>query len=150
MHQQLINACSLVQVIAPAAGVAGTTAINGTVVDMADCNGALFIVTFGAITSTAVTTIKLQASDDNAVADDYSDLAGTSQAVADTDDEKIFYIDIMRPSKRYLRLVVSRGTANAVVAAASCLKYFGQRKQPVTHAAAVSGEAHVSPLEGTA
>jgi hypothetical protein len=138
----------ITQAIAPAAGVAATTDINGAVLDMSGFEGVLMVVTFGTITGSAVTSIKAQ--QDTAVGmGTAADLAGTAQTIADTDDEKVFYIDLFRPLERYVRLVVDRATQNAVVASAEYIQY-GPREAPVTHATEVSGETHVSPAEGTA
>ena len=76
-------------------------------------------------------------------------MLGTGQTIADTDDEKVFYIDLYKPRERYVRLVVDRGTQNAVVASAEYEQY-GARNEPVTHGSNVSGETHISPAEGTA
>lgn len=138
----------ITQAIAPAAGVAGTTDINGATLDMSGFEGILMKVTFGAITASAVTSIKAQ---QGAASDlsDTADLLGTGQTIADTDDEKVFYIDLYKPRERYVRLVVDRGTQNAVVASAEYEQY-GARNEPVTHGSNVSGETHISPAEGTA
>lgn len=138
----------IVQAITPTAGAAGATAINGATVDMAGWMGCLMKVTFGAITATAVTAIKAQQGQISDMSD-AADLAGTAQSIADTDDDKVFYIDIYRPTERYLRLVVGRGTANAVVASAEYILY-GPRKPPSAHGANVAGETFASPAEGTA
>ena len=138
----------ITQAIAPAAGVAATTDINGATLDMSGFEGVLCIVTFGTITATAVTSIKAQQGADSGLSD-AADLAGTAQVVADNDDEKVFYIDLFSPRERYVRVVVDRGTANAVVASAEYIQY-GPRKAETTHATGVAGETHVSPAEGTA
>jgi hypothetical protein len=140
----------ITQVITPTAGAAGTTDINSTAINMEGFEAALFIVTFGAITAAAVTSIKLQASDDDGSTDDYTDLAGTGQTIADSDDEKVFFISIIRPRKKWVRLVVDRGTQNAVVASAECLQYHGRVGPTTAHGTNVAGESHVSPAEGTA
>ncbi len=87
----------ITQAIAPAAGVAGTTDINGATLDMSGFEGVLMKVTFGAITASAVTSIKAQ---QGAASDlsDTADLLGTGQTIADTDDEKVFYIDLYKPT----------------------------------------------------
>jgi len=136
------------QAIAPAAGVAATTDINGATLDMQGFEGALIIVTFGAITATAVTSIKAQQGQQSDLSD-AADLLGSAQAIADRDDEKVFYIDVHKPRERYVRVVVDRGTANAVVASAEYIQY-GPHKAPTIHGANVAGETHISPAEGTA
>lgn len=133
-------------VITPTNGAAGTTAINSTAVDHQGDGGILFLVEMGVITAGAVTSIKVQGSDDNS---SFSDLTGTAQTIADTDDEKLFYVDLVRPIHRYNRLVVSRATQNAVVAVAIALQY-GMRKKLPTHGTGVSGELHLSEIAGTA
>lgn len=136
------------QAITVTAGAAGTTDINGATLDMQDYEGVWMVVTFGAITANAVTSIKAQQGAQSDLSD-AADLAGTAQTIADTDDEKTFYIDLYKPAERYVRLVVDRGTQNAVVASAEYIQY-EPRKAPTSHGSNVSGETHVSPSEGTA
>src|SRR5690606_20784853 len=84
---------------------AGTTDVNSSVVDMANFEGVLFVVAFGAITAGAVTSILAQ----QGAASNLSDaaaLANSGVAVADDDDNQIFYLDIYRPQERYVRCVV--------------------------------------------
>lgn len=134
--------------IAPADGVAGTNDINGAILDMQGFESVMAIVTFGTITGGAVTSIKMQ-QDTAAGMGTAADLLGTGQTIADTDGEKTFYIDLVKPQERYVRLVVDRGTQNAVVASATYLQYNGV-KAPSTHGTNVSGETHISVAEGTA
>ncbi len=134
--------------ILPSEGVAGTTDLNGAILDMQGFEGVLIEVVFGVITSGAVTSIKAQQDTDSA-GGTMADLAGTAQTIADTDDDKTFYIDLYRPQERYVRLVVDRATQNAVVSSATYIQY-GARVAPTTHGTNVSGETHVSPAEGTA
>ena len=96
------------QAITVTDGAAGTTDINGATLDMSGHGCVLMAVTFGAIVFGAVTSIKAQ---QGAASDmsDAADLAGSAQTIADDDDEKTFYIEIVRPTKRYVRLVVDRG-----------------------------------------
>lgn len=134
--------------ITPTAGAAGTSDINGTTLDMEGFENVLVLVRMGAITSTAVTSIKMQQGDASDLSD-AADLEGTAQTIADDDDDETFYIDLCKPTKRYVRVVVDRGTANAVVAGANYIQY-AAHKAPTTHGTGVSGELHVSPDEGTA
>jgi len=135
--------------ITHADGVAGSADIEGATLDMSGWEGVLMLVTFGVITSGAVTAITAQ----QGAASDLSDatnLLGTGQTIADDDDEQTFFIDLFRPEERYVRLHVDRATQNAVVASATYIQYGPTRKAPVTHGTNVSGETHVSPIEGTA
>lgn len=137
--------------ITPAAGVAGTTDINGTTLDMANYEGVLMVCRFGVITGSAVTSVKAQQGAESDLSD-AADLAGTGITVADDDDNQIFIIDLYRPTERYVRLVVDRGTQNAVVAEAHYVQYGPPKKMPVENNVtdAVTYELHVSPAEGTA
>jgi hypothetical protein len=132
--------------ITPTNGAAATTDINGTTADCQSAKGVGMFVQMGAITATAVTSIKAQGSDDGS---SWLDLEGTAQSIADTDDEKLFYIDLYRPLHRYNRVVVDRGTANAVVAAA-WYEFYELREKNPTHGTGISGELHASPVAGTA
>ena len=137
----------IVQAITITAGAAGTTAINGTAIDMSGYERCLFVVQFGAIVGGVVTSIKVQ--QDIAVGmASAADLAGTGQTVADTDDDKVFYIDIQKPREDFVRLVVSRATQNATCSAMAYL--YGARQKPVTHGTNVAGESHYAPAEGAA
>ena len=129
---------------------AGTTDINGAVIDMQNFEGCLFQVLFGAITSGAVTSIKAQQGDQSDLSD-ATDLATTGVAVADDDDNQIFWLDIYRPTKRYIRLVVDRATQDAVIDGIVAMQY-GGRVAPTTHDASTigGGEVHAGPAEGTA
>jgi hypothetical protein len=128
------------------AGAAGTTAITGSSVDMSGFDGVLFVFAFGAIVAGAATSIKLQDSSDNS---SFNDIAGTNQTIADTDDDKVFYSDLSRPTKRYVRPVVSRATQNATVGSVLAMQY-RSRKAPVAQGANVAGEQFTDPIDGTA
>ena len=136
--------------VTPTAGAAGTTDIEGTTLDMQGFDGVMAIVRMGTITSTAVTSIKMQ---QGAASDlsDAADLLGTAITVADDDDGQTFIIDLYKPRERYVRVYVDRGTANAVVASAEYVQY-GPRNIPTTMNVtdAVTCETHISPAEGTA
>jgi len=129
---------------------AGTTDINSSVVDMSGYEGVLFMVLFGTITDTAVTSTKAQ---QGAQADlsDAADLAGTGVTVEDTADNQVAWLDIYRPRERYVRCVVDRGTANAVVDGIIAIQY-GPMGKPTSHdsSTVLGGEVHASPDEGTA
>jgi len=146
---QLSKNCKVIQVITPTAGAAGTTAIEGTVVDTQGYGGAMFITTFGAIVTGAATSLKVQQGTDATVTD-AADLAGTSQTIADDDDGQVFVSDIKKPLERYLRLYVSRATQNATVASAEVILYDPVDAPTTMTSATVTCESFVSPAEGTA
>ena len=132
-----------------AASVAGVTDVTSDVIDTAGYAGVLMFTTFGVITGTAVTSIKAQEGD-KADGSDMADLAGSGITVADDDDGQTFGIDLNRPRKRYVRLYVDRGTANAVIGEIYALKY-GAHSRPVTNSVVdtLTAKQLTSPLEGT-
>lgn len=128
---------------------AGTSDLNSDVVDMAGFEGVRFIIGFGAITSGAVTSIKVQQGQASNLSD-AADLAGSAITVADTDDNKLAISEIYRPQERYVRLVTDRGTQNAVIDFLIA-ELYGARKKPITQdATVISAEIANSPAEGTA
>lgn len=146
---QLSKNCRISQCITTTAGAAGTSAINGSAIDMAGWEGVLFIFTFGAIVSGAVTSIKVQ-QDTVSGMGTAADLAGSGQTIADTDDDKTFYIDIKSPRERFVRPVVSRATQNATVGSITAIQYGARTAPTAAHGSNVAGEAWVGPAEGTA
>lgn len=131
--------------VADAAGAA-TSAVNGAGIDMANAEGVLFVTSFG--TPASNNSIKSQQSDDDGAADDYTDLTGTSVGVGASDED--VYVDVIRPKKRYVRPVVSRGTSSALGDIWAIV--YGLRSVPYTNTVSgtQAGETHHSPAEGTA
>lgn len=131
------------------AGAAGSSAVTSSAVDMAGFDSICWIVPLGAIVAGAVTSMKMQVSSDDGSADDYSDVTGTSITIADTDDDKLKYLDVQRPGKRYAKLVVSRATQNATLGGIIAFLY-NAAQVPVTQGTNVAGEQWHTPAEGTA
>lgn len=125
---------------------AGTSDVNCTSVDMSGFDGVAFVVAFGTITATAVTSIKVQGSSDNS---NWSDLESTAITVADDDDNQIFGAEVLRPTYRYVRCVIDRGTANAVIDSVVAIQH-SPRYAPVTQPATTTVEVNVAPAAGTA
>lgn len=146
--QNLSKSAKFTTAITQAEGVAAQTDINGAILDMKGFEGVLMCVRFGAITAGAVTSIKAQSGAASNMSD-AADLLGTGQTVAADDDNEMFIIDLVKPLERYVRVVVDRGTQDAVVEDAFYVQY-GAREQPVTQGSGINSEVHVSPIEGTA
>ena len=139
------NAKTVVISNAVAAGTSDLTTLNS--VDMQNYESVMFVIQFGAIVSGAATSVKTQQSADDS---SFADLEGTSQTVLDTDDNKAFVIDIVKPLDRYVRPVVLRATQNSTIESITAVLY-GARKMPITNDITIGGsETHVSPDEGTA
>lgn len=142
--EQIVKQVAVVQAVTPTAGAAGATDIEGTTIDMQGFEGVLGIVTFGAITGSAVTGIVWQGSDASDMSNPVT-YADGDFTVADDDDGQVFVTDLYRPRHRYVRLHIDRATQNAVVASAECIKY-GAKTLPTSFASAtVNVAVAVSP-----
>lgn len=126
---------------------AGTTDINGATLDMTGFFGVTGIVEFGTLASGAVTSIKWQQGDESS-GSDMSDLENTEQTVAATDDNEIFLSELYRPTKRYVRLVVDRGSSNATIATALYVQSSPIKAAVSSHGSGVNAAAtYVGPDE---
>jgi hypothetical protein len=129
---------------------AGTTAVNGTAVDMSGYDGVVFYALFGAIVTGAITSLKAQsctAADGSGAAD----LAGTSVAVAEGDDNLVAALEIYRPQTQYVRPVISRGTQNATVDGILAVLFNGRVAPATLDATMIAASKTVgSPAAGTA
>ena len=128
---------------------AGQTNQNGSVMDMSGFEGVQFVALFGALAANQVTSMKVQQGN-LSDGSDMADLAGSFHLPLDNaDGNRCLVTDVFRPQKRYVRCMVTRGTANAVIDGVIALQYRA-RVQPVTNDAAVkAARLLVSPDEGT-
>ena len=136
-------------IAATAAGF--TTPIEGSSIDLgADggYEGCMFIIGFGTLTATQVTAVHVETSSDNST---WNDLEGSdSGALADDDDDEYVIIDVYKPMEQYLRAVVTRGTANAVITDGIAILYRGgDRPSTLALSDVALSEVLVSPDEGT-
>lgn len=128
----------------------GTTAINGAILDMEGFEGVEFIGLAGTITD-GLLSLKAQ---DGAAANlsDAADLLGTLTTIQNADDNKAIVLDIFRPVKRYIRVVVVRaGATGAVVDGVIAIQYRARKKPTVNDATTVGmTETWISPIDGVA
>ena len=133
------------------AQAAGTTAVEGEIIDMQGYDAVQFVCHLGDVANGSVLQLKAQQDDVNA-AGGMADLADTGAdytATATDADSKFLQTDIIKPEKRYLRPVLTRGTANAAVNSIIALLH-KPRATPVTAPDVIAVVRTVSPLEGTA
>lgn len=144
----ILSRCKLTRVSNAVA--AGTSAVNSSVVDMSGFDGVTFQVAVGAIVSGAATSLKIQQGQESD-GSDMADLAGSSITIGDTDDNKLFAVEIVQPRERYLRCVVSRATQNATIDSITAIQSVAA-EEPTTHDSSTVGgtEIHLAPAEGTA
>jgi hypothetical protein len=143
----MLNASSSIKVSTALDYASGTATRNGAGLDMKGFEGVLMIVKFAAIGSSSTMDIHAEQCDDNST---FLDLAGTAIVPADDDDEQIFILDIVKPTDRYVRVVVTKDASHTDAEMAIYIQY-GAREEPVVQTVAdlVTYERHISPAEGT-
>jgi hypothetical protein len=135
--------------VEPVAAAAQTT-LTSDAIDMRGFTSVCILVPIGSVTATGTAVVKLQQSSDDGSTDAYSDILGSGMAVTDADGNKLLVSDLIYPSKRYIKAVITRSTADSVFGGVIAAQYMAD-KEPVTQPATVlSAELHVSPAEGTA
>lgn len=134
-----------------AIAAATTDVTNMTSVDMRGFTGLTLLVSAAAITSGAVTAVKLQQSDDDGSSDAYSDIEGSALSIADDSDSKMTVLEIVNPQKRYVKPVITRLTQNAAFESVLAIQT-GPKTSPVTQSTShvAASELHHAPGEGTA
>lgn len=127
--------------VVAAAAAAAQTAVEGSILDMAGYDGVLFVALTGDVTDTAVLTLKAQQNTANSTSG-MADLVGTAAftAGASDADNKGLALDVHKPRERYVRAVLTRGTANAAVSGIIAIQYDARRK-PTAHDASVIAQA---------
>ena len=127
----------------------GQTNQNGSIIDMSDYEGVVFIAALGAMASDAVAGLKAQTGS-AANMSDAADLEGSAVAMIDPDDNTLLVLEIHRPAERYVRAVVTRSTGDSTIDGVIAIQY-GPRVLPVTQDNTVAGiKTKASPAEGTA
>lgn len=128
-----------------AGAVAGSTDITDAVsVDMQGYDGVMFIAQLGALTSSQVTKLAAYGADADT---NHAALSGAETlAAADADSDKLLILDVVRPLHRYIKPVLKRGTANAVLDGIIAIRY-RVSKAPVTQGSTVSKSLTVASPE---
>lgn len=139
-----------IQIRKALAYASGTADRTGEIIDMANYEWIMAVVTFATIAAGGTNSIKWQQGA-AALMGDAADLAGTGITVADDDDDQVFASLLIKPRERYVRLYVDKDTSNACAESAIYI-LGGKRTLPalanITDELTV--ERHESPAEGTA
>lgn len=125
---------------------AGTSNQSGSVIDMAGFEGVIFEILFGTLTATQVTGAKVQVGNASDLSDAVDLIGVTVGPMADDDDNQILVVEVARfpiGAYRYCRVVVTRGTANAVIDGAIAIQY-GARKLPESDDSTTVSESKVA------
>ena len=122
---------------------AGTSAVNGTVLDMSGFEGVIFVAHYG----TSATDNGLHAEGGEAAnLSDAADLEGTQVFLDGTEEMSI--LDVVKPRERYIRCVADRGTSSTI-GAIIAIQYGSRTEVDNDSSTDNSAEQHVSPAEGT-
>lgn len=125
---------------------ANTGDVSCASVDMAEnggWDGVVFFTSYG--TAAADNILKAAQSDDDGVADDFTELASAAQIASGSSDEDVV-LDIQRPTKRYVKPVPERGTSSTCESVWA-LRY-RSRNRPISNA--VSGTMAVKQASSPA
>lgn len=123
MHQSPFD------IILPSVALAPVELGDGAVVGassfMRGWDGIVFMLVTGAIDSGGGQTLKAQQSSDDGDADDFTDIAGAvCTAIADDEDGSAALLDVWRPTKNYVRPVVTAaGTGVAQIGSLLAFRY---------------------------
>lgn len=123
----------------------GTSDVTSSIIDTAGYEGVVFRTSLS--TANATNTLKVQQSTENAT-DNMEDVAGTSVSSGTTNEDLV--VEVYRPTKRYLQVVVSRGAATTVESIWADLYGSGGQIAGNSVAGTQAAELHVSPAAGTA
>ena len=145
--EPLSTCAKIVPAIKYGDGAAGSTDLEGAVLDRDNFDHVLMVVQFGTITTGATVYIKAQQGDDDTLSSP-EDITGTKVSVADTESDTIYYLDILRPAKQYLRIHVDIADQN--VECAAWYLCYSPHTKPVTQPTGVNGEIHKDEIAGTA
>ena len=136
--RNLLNSVEFVKV--ENAAVAGTSTLTSDAIDMAGWDGVVFLADLGDVTSGSVLGLTAEHSDNDSTG--FDDLEGplAFTAGASDADNKMLILEVTRPEKRYVRAVLTRGSANAVVSSIIAMKYRSLHA-PVTQGSTVLDSA---------
>jgi hypothetical protein len=109
---------NLRKVVLHDAASAATTTLNGSIVcDTQGADGITVIAALGDVTTGSVLGLQVQHGDSNSTTG-MTDITGASvgfTAGASNADLKLLQVNVGKLTKRYVRVVITRGTANAVL-----------------------------------
>jgi|SRR5581483_6518483 len=123
-HGYLTSTVKPVVVLSPASQASG--AVNSAAVDMQGWDGVSFVAMIGVAGATV--DMKLQESDDNSTFTDVTNGAITQVAAATVNKAEV--LEIYRPTKRYVRVVLTDGSTGNFVAIMALLYSANGRAMP--------------------
>lgn len=147
------NLSKSTKVVYPLAAVAAGTGDTQTssTIDTKDGDAIMLVVLFGTITATGTVQVKLQHSSDDGATDPYADVAGSGiSCTAAVESGKAVVLDIYKPTKRYLKVLLVRAVANAVINGVVGLVYHIDTLPVANDANVTQVKVVNTPFSGTA
>ena len=143
----LTNECVTKRVIN--ATVAGQTDITSAAIDTLGYAGFRVVALAGTITDTSVSYVKVQDCDTSGGS--YNDVAGSKQSFQTTgDSNNMIILDILKPTKRFIKVIFSRATANCVIDGVLVELYHADYGAPSKDTTVSAQKILVAPIDGTA
>lgn len=115
--------------------IAGSTVHNVTAYDMSGYEGVAFLVNMGALTTGTVVNAHIEMATSSGGT--YSDISGSAANLLSTQfsDDAWLITEAYRPRDRWVRCVIDRASANAVINSVMMARY-GANQSAVTHSTA--------------
>lgn len=122
------------------AAVAGTSAVEAAILDMAGYEGVLFLTSFAVAAANNLLQLEQGAKADGS---DHTEIVDGAVAPGSSDEDQ--WIDLYRPRARYVRCIAERGTSSAM-GDIWALQY-GARNLPADNetAGTIAGQQLVAP-----
>jgi hypothetical protein len=107
-----------------ASAVAAQTDVAGSILDMSGFGGVMFVALLGDVTTGSTLALKAEQNTANSTSG-MAKLDGSASftAGASDADSKVLVLDVHAPRERYVRAILERGTANAVVDGIVAIQY---------------------------
>jgi hypothetical protein len=129
-----ISARSLQALEVPPQSITSGAAINGTGVDMQGWSGVAFTIQIGTITGAGTLAARLEESDTSTTANMTNITNAALVNVTNTTPNNVMVLEVWRPTKRYVRCVVTQA-ANTVVASVISTRFRRSGLLPPTQVA---------------
>jgi len=127
--------------VVEAAAAAGTSELVTDVLDMSGYEGVMFLAILGDVTSDSVLTLTVKGNSANSVSSPTPVTQKATDAFtadATTADSKVLFVDVYKPTLRYVFGSLTRTAANAVVGGVIAIQYGATNKPTSQHASVIA------------
>ena len=130
-----------------AAAAAAQTTLTSDVIDMLGYDGVTFVVLLGDVAAGSVLALQAQQGDaaDGSDAADIAGVVANFTAGAADADNNMLAVEVFRPTKRFVRVTLARGTANAVVDGILAIQSEPNEAPTAQHASLIASNFALSP-----